>query len=132
MSDVNCKRWKLDRTLRASACASVVFPTPGTSSINKCPRASKQASDRRRTSDLPRIDSPNADSISDILESDTVGLKVGSRWTINVMISKLPVLFLFVTALAQAVTVEDEVRAVLNKQVAAWNKGDTDGFLDGY
>jgi uncharacterized protein (TIGR02246 family) len=28
--------------------------------------------------------------------------------------------------------VEDEVKAVLNKQVAAWNRGDTDGYLDSY
>lgn len=48
------------------------------------------------------------------------------------MISKLPVLFAFVTILAQAATVEEQVRAVLDKQVAAWNKGDTDAFLDGY
>ncbi len=48
------------------------------------------------------------------------------------MISKLPVLFLLVTVLGSAASVEDEVRAVLNKQVAAWNRGDTDGFLDGY
>jgi uncharacterized protein (TIGR02246 family) len=48
------------------------------------------------------------------------------------MISKLPVLFLLVTAAARAATVEEQVRAVLDKQVEAWNKGDTDGFLDGY
>ncbi len=48
------------------------------------------------------------------------------------MISKLPALFLLVTALSYAATVEDQVRAVLNKQVAAWNKGDTEGFLDSY
>jgi uncharacterized protein (TIGR02246 family) len=48
------------------------------------------------------------------------------------MISKLPVLFLLVTVLGQAATVEDQVRAVLDKQVEAWNKGDTEGFLDGY
>ena len=132
MSEVNWRRWKLDRTLRANACASVVLPTPGTSSINKWPRASRQASERRRTSPLPRIDSPKADSISDILESETSGLKAGSRWTITVMISKLPVLFLLVTILGRAASVEDEVKKVLNKQVAAWNKGDTDGFLDGY
>src|SRR5580658_9098982 len=106
MSEVNCKRWKLDRTLRAKAWARVVLPTPGTSSINKWPRASRQASDRRNTSAFPRIDSPKADSISDILESETVGLKVGSRWTINVMISKLPALFLAVTICGQAATVE--------------------------
>jgi uncharacterized protein (TIGR02246 family) len=48
------------------------------------------------------------------------------------MISKLPLLLMLVTVLAQAATVEEQVRAVLDKQVAAWNKGDTDGFLDGY
>jgi uncharacterized protein (TIGR02246 family) len=48
------------------------------------------------------------------------------------MISKLPVLFLLVTALGRAATVEEQVRAVLDKQVAAWNKGDTDAFLEGY
>ena len=48
------------------------------------------------------------------------------------MISKLPVLFLFVTICSHAATVEEGVRAVLDKQVAAWNRGDTDGFLEGY
>jgi uncharacterized protein (TIGR02246 family) len=48
------------------------------------------------------------------------------------MISKLPVLFLLVTNLGRAATVEESVRAVLDKQVGAWNKGDTEGFLDGY
>ncbi len=48
------------------------------------------------------------------------------------MITKLPVLFLLVTVLGSAATIEDEVKAVLNKQVAAWNRGDTDAFLDGY
>ena len=48
------------------------------------------------------------------------------------MISKLPVLFLLVTAVGRSSTVEEQVRAVLDKQVVAWNKGDTDGFLDGY
>jgi len=48
------------------------------------------------------------------------------------MISKLPVLFLLVTAAARAASVEEQVRAVLDKQVEAWNKGDTDRFLDAY
>ena len=48
------------------------------------------------------------------------------------MISKLPVLFLLVAVSTAAATVEEQVRAVLDKQVEAWNKGDTDGFLDGY
>jgi uncharacterized protein (TIGR02246 family) len=48
------------------------------------------------------------------------------------MISKLPLLLMLVTVSARAATVEEQVRAVLDKQVVAWNKGDTDGFLDGY
>ena len=48
------------------------------------------------------------------------------------MISKLPVLFLLVTILGRGASVEDEVKGVLNKQVAAWNRGDTDAFLEGY
>src|SRR6266446_6024938 len=86
MSEVNWSRWKLESTLRASACASVVLPTPGTSSISRCPRASRQASERRRTSDLPRIASPRTSSISDSLESGPGGVYKDSR-TI-VMISK--------------------------------------------
>jgi uncharacterized protein (TIGR02246 family) len=48
------------------------------------------------------------------------------------MITKLLALFLLVTVFAGAATVEEQVKAVLDKQVAAWNRGDTDGFLDGY
>src|SRR5712691_3152754 len=86
MSEVNWRLWKLESTLRASACASVVLPTPGTSSISRCPRASRQASDRRSTSDLPRIASPSTSSISDSLESGTGGVYKDSRTIL--MISK--------------------------------------------
>jgi uncharacterized protein (TIGR02246 family) len=48
------------------------------------------------------------------------------------MITKLPILFLLVAISGRAATVEDQVRAVLDKQVAAWNRGDTDAFLEGY
>ena len=48
------------------------------------------------------------------------------------MITKLLVLFLLITVSARAATVEEQVRAVLNKQVTAWNRGDTDAFLEGY
>ena len=48
------------------------------------------------------------------------------------MISKLAVPFLLAAALAPAATIEEQVRAVLDKQVAAWNRGDTDAFLEGY
>jgi len=48
------------------------------------------------------------------------------------MISKLPVVFLLVAVLSSAASVDAEVKDVLNKQVAAWNRGDTDAFLEGY
>ena len=48
------------------------------------------------------------------------------------MISKLPLLLMLVTVWSWAASVEDEVKGVLNKQVAAWNRGDTDAFLEGY
>src|SRR5437763_2116558 len=55
MSLVNCTRWKLQSMDRASAWPSVVLPTPGTPSINKCPRAKIETRARRTTSSLPRI-----------------------------------------------------------------------------
>ena len=42
-SAVNCTREKARPKVRASACARVVLPTPGTSSISRCPPASRQA-----------------------------------------------------------------------------------------
>jgi ketosteroid isomerase-like protein len=48
------------------------------------------------------------------------------------MISKLPLLLMLVTVFGSAASVEDEVKDALNKQVAAWNRGDTDAFLEGY
>ena len=41
MSEVNCKRWKVQLKERASEWARVVLPTPGTSSISKWPRANR-------------------------------------------------------------------------------------------
>ena len=60
MSLVNCRRWKRQATARASAWASVVLPTPGTSSISRWPRASRQTSESRTTSGLPRIADPTS------------------------------------------------------------------------
>ena len=41
--------------MRASACASVVLPTPGMSSISRWPRASRQARHSRSCCSLPRM-----------------------------------------------------------------------------
>src|SRR5579864_8232394 len=49
---------------RASACARVVLPTPGTPSMSRCPRARMLTSARRTTSSLPRITRRNAFSSS--------------------------------------------------------------------
>src|SRR5262249_4120527 len=62
MSLVNCTRWKLQSRARARAWPSVVFPTPGTPSINKCPRAKIQTRASLRTSSLPRITLRSEDS----------------------------------------------------------------------
>ncbi|SOY94425.1 exported hypothetical protein [Cupriavidus taiwanensis] len=45
--------------MRASACASVVLPTPGTSSSSRWPRASMQASASRTCCGLPRTMRPS-------------------------------------------------------------------------
>jgi uncharacterized protein (TIGR02246 family) len=47
------------------------------------------------------------------------------------MISKLLPFFLLVAG-ARAATPEQEIRAVLDRQVADWNRGSTDAFLEGY
>ena len=50
---VNWMRWYERPSTRASACASVVLPTPGMSSISRWPRASRQASASRTSRSLP-------------------------------------------------------------------------------
>ncbi len=53
-SEVNWMRWKLSPSTRARAWLRVVLPIPGRSSINRCPRASRQARARRTWRSLPR------------------------------------------------------------------------------
>ncbi len=52
---VNCTRCHARPKTWASACARVVLPTPGTSSIKRCPRARRQATARRNWAGLPRM-----------------------------------------------------------------------------
>ncbi len=52
---VNCTRCQARPSTCASACASVVLPTPGTSSMSRWPRASRQVRARRTASGLPRM-----------------------------------------------------------------------------
>ena len=52
---VNCTRCQASPSTCASACASVVLPTPGTSSISRWPRASRQARHSRICAGLPRM-----------------------------------------------------------------------------
>ena len=49
-SGVNWRRPKLQPTERASALASMVFPTPGKSSMIRCPSLTRQSAHRRRVS----------------------------------------------------------------------------------
>ena len=53
-SEVNCTRWKLSPSVAANACASVVLPTPGRSSIRRWPPASRQTNASRTSRRLPR------------------------------------------------------------------------------
>ena len=55
MSLVNWMRWKSRPSVLARTCASVVLPTPGRSSMSRCPRASTQAKARRICDSLPRM-----------------------------------------------------------------------------
>src|SRR5580658_8161275 len=76
MSLVNCSRWKPQATARANAWASVVLPTPGTSSISRCPRASKQTIESRTTSGFPRMvelsDTSNSFSLESVTGAATI------------------------------------------------------------
>src|SRR6266850_245148 len=53
MSEVNWMRWKPAPMERARAAASVVLPTPGTSSMRMWPRASRPTTASRTASGLP-------------------------------------------------------------------------------
>ena len=53
---VNCTRCQASPSTCASACASVVLPTPGTSSMSRWPRASRQVSARRTALGLAEDD----------------------------------------------------------------------------
>src|SRR5918999_595996 len=49
-SGVNCRRENSRSSERASALASIVFPTPGKSSMIRCPSATRQSTQRRSVS----------------------------------------------------------------------------------
>src|SRR3977135_155387 len=49
-SGVNCSRENEQSSDRASALASIVFPTPGKSSMIRCPSATRQSTTRRSAS----------------------------------------------------------------------------------
>jgi hypothetical protein len=55
MSAVNWMRANVPLIERASAAASVVLPTPGTSSMSRWPRASRPMTASRTTSGLPTM-----------------------------------------------------------------------------
>jgi hypothetical protein len=57
---VHWTRRNVAPTARANARASVVLPTPGTSSTSKCPRASAVTTERSTTSGLPASAEPTA------------------------------------------------------------------------
>ncbi len=66
-SGVNWMRRTEQSTERASALASIVLPTPGTSSISRCPSASSTVSASRTTSGLPSITCSTAPRIRSVV-----------------------------------------------------------------
>ena len=54
-SGVNWTRWTVPSMARASDLASIVLPTPGTSSMSRCPSASSTARVSRIASGFPSI-----------------------------------------------------------------------------
>ncbi len=77
MSEVNWMRWNFPPIERASAAASVVLPTPGTSSIKRWPRASNPTTASRTASGLPTTQRPMfASNRRTISESVPMGLSI--------------------------------------------------------
>src|SRR5581483_11799533 len=62
MSEVNWMRWNETPMERASAEASVVLPTPGTSSMRRWPRATRPMTASRTTAGLPTRARPTLSS----------------------------------------------------------------------
>ncbi len=74
-SGVNWMRRTEQSMERASALASIVLPTPGTSSMSRCPSASSTVSESRTTSGLPSITSstePRTRSTTAVRSSPTL------------------------------------------------------------
>src|SRR5690606_37242853 len=59
---VNWMRWYDRPSARAMPCARMVLPTPGISSISRCPPASRQVMHRRSCVVLPRTTQPSMSS----------------------------------------------------------------------
>ena len=72
MSEVNWMRWKPPPIDRASAAASVVLPTPGTSSMSRWPRAMSPTTASRTASGLPTRARDTLSSRRRIRSSDVI------------------------------------------------------------
>src|SRR6195952_4242744 len=79
-SGVNWMRRTVAAIDAANALASIVFPTPGTSSRSRCPSASSTTSAVRTTSDLPSMTVSTAARIASATEAtaSTSGSAAGS------------------------------------------------------
>ena len=69
-SGVNWMRRTVASTEAARARASMVLPTPGTSSMSRCPSASRQTSELRTASGLPSITVPTAARIASVTRAN--------------------------------------------------------------
>ncbi len=65
-SGVNWMRRTVASTLAARARASIVLPTPGTSSMSRCPSASRQMRALRTASGFPSITPPTEARIAEV------------------------------------------------------------------
>src|SRR5665648_701678 len=75
-------------TERASDFASVVLPTPGTSSSSRCPSASSTATVRRTSSLRPEITvSIEAHTAAAVSARSSSSAGVGSAWTMSTPLS---------------------------------------------
>src|SRR5690606_6446929 len=74
---VNCTRWYSRPSAFASACASVVLPTPGRSSISRWPRASRHATDSRSCTVLPTMMRSSASMTRSICAAASLSIRAG-------------------------------------------------------
>ena len=82
---------------------------------------------------LPHVPLPGAGTVEDFGTCGSTSLRVRD-WALrsSLLIVSISVLAADILSGATKENVRSEIRAVMSAQVAAWNRGDIDGFMDGY